>query len=752
MATLENGKEFSLRELLSGDNKVIIPDLQRDYCWGDKAYVEHEQRQRELVTGFVGDYLLLSYKESAEKELMLGLVYGYEEPVSCYNICDGQQRITTLFLLLGMVNRYSNNAFADFIISPSERKDDNEPHLLYSIRESTLFFLSDLSLKFFINDAKPDAKSKVSSIRNSEWYFEEYEKDASVQSMLAALAIIEKLLEEENDIDYVSFGNFLLNKLRMIYYDMENRARGEETYIVINTTGEPLSSTENIKPILLGNIKDNKDYNEQWEKREDWFWQNRGKDLVADDGMKQFFIWFWQSRKLQEKTYKDKKEFPIDPKKEILGEDKNLYPQLLDDIDTYFSSLKYLIDVLDNDDRISQQLSFIKPKKDGVQTYSWLRDQDINVVLPLLEYIKKFPNPRLLLNFVRRIRRNWFDLKREQHTESEEGQKPYSTYFVDWRYVLQIIRESKSEEDVLCFDTENNSSFQSIPNVRLNQWYNEDEKNKANLLCDNPEREPIIWEWEDNQDIMGDLSILWKAMDNPLNWDEASMVFGNFALLHECFCNEKYARENQYGNLANFYRLFRVLRGFPAPDRIYKTKKNMNGAWFSWRDDEPEYFRYMNDSSLIGILKANSVEDILSRIKEEVRKSVIKSGIVKDSQPCIDDSNFNSISYLKLWLTSKVLWAESKNLVLSYYDGNGIAAWDDCKENKIDKDKPFSIANSHCGYVKLSPANQIVYVAEENKGREDFFDTLISLDGSVEDVDNKLKDLFRVFLTPKEDS
>lgn len=247
MSTLRNGEEFSLKELFSHDNKIVIPDLQRDYCWGDSAYIEQEKSQKELVSGFVGDYLLTSFKEksSTGNDLMLGLVYGYEEPLNCFNICDGQQRITTLFLLLGMVNRYSDGEFNDFVISSTEMQDDYEPHLLYSIRESTLYFLSDLSLHFFIKNSI----QCVSLIKKSNWYFDEYERDASVQSMLAALETIEKILVNKKAIDYKSFGHFLLNNLKMIYYDMENRARGEETYIVINTTGEPLSSTENIKPI-----------------------------------------------------------------------------------------------------------------------------------------------------------------------------------------------------------------------------------------------------------------------------------------------------------------------------------------------------------------------------------------------------------------------------------------------------------------------------------------------------------------------
>lgn len=745
MSTLRNGEEFSLRELFSHDNKIVIPDLQRDYCWGDSAYIEQEKSQKELVSGFVGDYLMTSFKEksSTDNDLMLGLVYGYEEPLNCFNICDGQQRITTLFLLLGMVNRYSDGEFNDFVISSTEMQDDFEPHLLYSIRESTLYFLSDLSLHFFIKNSIPC----VSLIKKSNWYFDEYERDASVQSMLAALETIEKILVNEKAIDYKSFGHFLLNNLKMIYYDMENRARGEETYIVINTTGEPLSSTENIKPILLGSISDNKVYNEQWEEREDWFWQNRGKDLCADDGMKQFFIWFWQSKLLQEKTYKDDKEFPIDPRKEFLNIEKNDYAGILEEVNSYFDALKYCVDILNENEEIKKQLYFIQPpRKNCIGIYSWLREQDNNIVLPLIGYIQKFKQPQKLNAFIRRIRRNWFDLIRNRHIS---GEPAFNTYFVDWRYILQIIGNSTEEDEVLNYDTVLNSSLiRLITNVRLNQWNNEDEVIKKKLCGGDAEKEKTLWKWEDNKDMMGDLSILWKALDGSLNWNDAQKAYNTFNLLLKCFCNENYVRETNNPlefNIANYYRLFRVLRGYYAPGHIDYTK-NMNGAWFSWREEDSVYFHYLLDPALARVLRTDSKEDLLSLLKEEVRKSVLKSGIVNNNLPNIDDDNFNSIPYLKLWLTAKTLWAEKYGLLLSYWDGAGIAAWDDCQKNKIAPELPFTLANSHCGYAICRPANRIAYVSKENIDKEEYFDTQISIKKPIQEVDEEINELFQHFL------
>ena len=35
--TFQTGMEYCLGDIFNGDNKIIIPDLQRDYCWGDKT-------------------------------------------------------------------------------------------------------------------------------------------------------------------------------------------------------------------------------------------------------------------------------------------------------------------------------------------------------------------------------------------------------------------------------------------------------------------------------------------------------------------------------------------------------------------------------------------------------------------------------------------------------------------------------------------------------------------------------------------
>lgn len=284
------GETYTLAELFSGERQIIIPDLQRDYCWGSSSNKKASGETGELVSDFI-DNLFIQYGLKDKAALNLGLIYGYEVPADHIQLCDGQQRLTTLFLLLGMVNKYTGK-FRQYLISDFEYKhDDKEPYLKYAIRESSLYFLSDLICQFFISNS-----NKVEDIKDADWYFADYSLDPSVKSMIEALEIIEKKLDGKSTEWLTDLGDWLVNKLTFLYFDMETRKNGEETFVIINTTGEPLSATQNLKPLVLkADInKEIEDAAEKWEEVETWFWQKRivenGND-TADAGFAEFLRW-----------------------------------------------------------------------------------------------------------------------------------------------------------------------------------------------------------------------------------------------------------------------------------------------------------------------------------------------------------------------------------------------------------------------------------------------------------------------------
>ena len=363
---LSTGGTYKLADLFAKDNKIIIPDLQRDYCWG----TTFDKDGKNLVERFIENIT-----DNKDKELNLGLLYGYEAPLGHIQLCDGQQRITTLFLLLGMLNRKSNDVFRRLLISETEENDDWEPYLQYAIRESSLYFLSDLTRFFFIENKDV----AVSEIRRQPWYFKDYDLDPSIQSMIAAMEKIETIINEKN-IDCATFGKYIIGNLSFLYYDMENRTKGEETFVVINTTGEPLSATQNLKPLLIGRqAKDKQDECAQrWEQWEQFFWKNRGKNDTADNGLKEFFRWIMllnldaesnEFKQIQKDgTYKfdlENIEFDI--------------------IDNYFEIVSKRL-FCEKDAVFPNNKDWLSPDIDGNSQVVWFR------LLTVLKYINRFPN------------------------------------------------------------------------------------------------------------------------------------------------------------------------------------------------------------------------------------------------------------------------------------------------------------------------------------------------------------------------
>ena len=253
--------------------------------------------------------------------------------------------------------------------------------------------------------------------------------------MISALYIIDIFFENNQHFDFLGFGDFVLNNLRVLYYDMENRSRGEETYVVINTTGEPLSATENIKPILLGDPRLSSEqvriYSEQWEQREDWFWQNRGNDRTADEGMQVFFLWYWQIGLIQESSWVNDKKLPLNVRDLFLNAPKKItenaneiklspenYKKFrsLDNLDKYFKALEKLVEIISTNQKIQNVLMSIKKKKDSSSSldskdkvWNWLRNADLDIVLPLIVYMAEHGNIQMLYPFTRRLRKNHYD-------------------------------------------------------------------------------------------------------------------------------------------------------------------------------------------------------------------------------------------------------------------------------------------------------------------------------------------------------
>lgn len=491
---------YSLSEFFYTPNrKIIIPDFQRDYCWGDGSHGEHKAN---IVLSFLetlkDEYE--NYKRDKNGDTILGKIDVYQNPHNHIYLTDGQQRITTLYLLLGMLYKKTRNQrLRHCLISEyEENHDDKEPYLQYAIRENSIFFLRDLVNNFFIGEKN----LKVADINIQLWFFNEYNLDPTINSILHALNIIEKKLKEIEDFELYKFSDFIIYNVKIQYYDVVDRKSGEERFVIINTTGKSLTESENIKPLLLGKL-DAEQYRqqwEQWEDRETWFWQNRNKakEEIADGGVNDFLIWGFQIIENQESI-----DLIKESKKLFKSEnaEKVIFDRLLW-LNKCFNSLKTLINLLESNLGIQTQFSFINGERriSGIIDLRGLsrespNERQQNVLLPLLAFIGKISNnERDIYQFLRRLKKNYFDKIWERNDN-----------YIDWRYILQIIEKSQTIDACLKYEILEKLDSLELPKKK---WYNDEEKWKDELK---KEHQNIIECWEDHADFMGDLSPLFKV-------------------------------------------------------------------------------------------------------------------------------------------------------------------------------------------------------------------------------------------------
>lgn len=395
---LNSGETYSLENIFINENngKVIIPDLQRDYCWGGKGTLvidfvnnikEHFEAFRKNA-GKCGIECLTSsnVRWNTAHSLMMGLLYGYyEENRPNLQLCDGQQRLTTLFLLIGYINRAcGDNSFRRFLISDYElNEDDKEPNLLYDIRDSSLYFLSDLVCNFFIQEGVESVDGPFTEyIRKQDWWFKVYDTDPTIQSMLATMDEIQNLLHDMDKVRLKGLGCYVCRMLHFVFFDMGDRKNGEETFVIINTTGEPLTATENLKPLVVtqGSEAEWEQNSRQWEVVDHWFWLHRdkSKEETSDVGMKEFLRWVAALHLPASKEFSQKEYY------KLLNNEDYVFPYKeigIKEIEMTFDALRQL-----NEDRyfLDKCNLLVVPKRGKFNL------KDYFVILPTLKHFMQF--------------------------------------------------------------------------------------------------------------------------------------------------------------------------------------------------------------------------------------------------------------------------------------------------------------------------------------------------------------------------
>lgn len=296
---LQSGVSYSLYEFFGPKRDIVIPDLQRDYCWASTKIVTGDGQT--LVEAYVEDLILASQKEN-DAQLKMGLLYGYEYPADNVQLCDGQQRLTTLFLISGVcLNKLGedDNVLREEVSSIISH--NNSSRLQYAIRDSSLSFINNLVQN----------GAFYPGIADEPWFSNEYSRDPSVCNMILAIKQIgSKVTDAETARKLL---NYILHNISFLYFDMQSRTYSEEQYVILNTTGYSLTPTEHVKPKLLGKLSDKQleKYSERWESWEQFIWNHRPKEddnFTVDEWFDRFLTIFYLAENIEKDNSFSEKE------------------------------------------------------------------------------------------------------------------------------------------------------------------------------------------------------------------------------------------------------------------------------------------------------------------------------------------------------------------------------------------------------------------------------------------------------------
>jgi hypothetical protein len=222
--------------------QIEIPIIQRDFAQGRKS--SSEIRDVFLDT-------LYNYLDENEPERDLDFIYGSvttnENKEKRFIPLDGQQRLTTLFLLHWYLANISGN-MPEFrgVLSANKKSK-----FTYETRTSSREFcdaimLNDIDFDNLLPPDKDTFNSLSKTIQDSGWYYLSWENDPTIQSMLVMLDAMHNKFQHRPDF-FERLWNTENPVITFLSLNLQEFKLTDDLYIKMNSRGKPLSPFENFK-------------------------------------------------------------------------------------------------------------------------------------------------------------------------------------------------------------------------------------------------------------------------------------------------------------------------------------------------------------------------------------------------------------------------------------------------------------------------------------------------------------------------
>ncbi|MBD2627815.1 DUF262 domain-containing protein [Trichormus variabilis] len=385
----------------------IIPEYQRSYVWKNDNI-------NELL-----DDLWFAFETKYENEYFLGsLVLKKTEETNFneYEVLDGQQRLTTFLILMAVLRDITENeklkdACHEKIIQEEDkfRGVPKRIRIIYKIRDNVEKFINEYI-------ARKDGTKDIKIV--------EYcgNKNVSISHIANAILTMQKFFSEKESHEIENFGAYVGLKPVLIYVSTENQEDAFRLFTILNNRGTPLTNSDILKSINIGEISDLRtrdNYAKKWEEIEGDF----GNEFDR-------FLSFIRTILVKEKA-----------RLSLLDEfEENIYKKNL--LKKGKDTIDYIITTKENYDKIitltngidieNEYKNLVTIMNFGLSSSDW--------IAPLLAFYYKFENSNLL-EFLKKLEYKFSSDWILQYTPTQRSD--------NMSRILKEIEKSNNSQDIL---------------------------------------------------------------------------------------------------------------------------------------------------------------------------------------------------------------------------------------------------------------------------------------------------------------
>lgn len=332
---------LSLSEIFN--NKIFrIPDFQRGYSWGEPQlddFWDDIQNLNPNRTHYIGLLTVEHIKEESVSSLEKWQddLWLLKKGMSAYYIIDGQQRLTTLIILLNeIISSFNDDAYINYG-SKSEWTDRFLYRSYNKLYKSFVFG--------YEKDNPSDEYFKTKILEQDSSAADKYPETLYTANLMSAKIYFANKLKQLTTEEKETFFAKAVNRLKFNYYEIDDSLDVYVTFETMNNRGKELSHLELLKNrlIYLSTLlyEDEqtkaflrKDINETWKSIYEYLGKNKDNPLDDDTFLYNHWIMYFTYDRSQSDVYAEfllKKRFTA----------KNVLSRVLsiDDIKTYIDSL-----------------------------------------------------------------------------------------------------------------------------------------------------------------------------------------------------------------------------------------------------------------------------------------------------------------------------------------------------------------------------------------------------------------------------